>query len=248
LGHHGGGTELVEGSPWVLVYMSWVVIAVLVGVSFIATRRLRKIPGPLQSLLELAVTGLFNFIESVIGPGGRKYAPFIATFFLYILLMNLLGIIPFFKSPTSGLNMTAALALCAFFYVQYQAVRANGLLGYIKHMMGEPIWLAPLMLPIHVIGELAKPLSLSIRLFGNIFGEDKIIIILAGLLYASKFVLARYLPIQLPMLFFAIFTSIIQALIFTVLTAAYVTIMIGHSEEHSEKEPINHKTMQIKEA
>jgi len=247
LEHNGSGTGLVEGNPWILVYMSWVVIAVLVGVSFFATRRMQKIPSRLQSLLELTVTSLFNFIESVIGHGGKKYAPFIATLFLYILLMNILGIIPFFKSPTSGLNMTVALALCSFFYVQYQAIRANGLLGYIKHLMGEPIWLAPLMLPIHIIGELAKPLSLSIRLFGNIFGEDKIIIILAGLLYASKIVLVRYLPIQLPMLFFALFTSIIQALIFTVLTAAYVTIMLGHEEEHSEKEA-GGQIMQIKEA
>jgi F-type H+-transporting ATPase subunit a len=211
--------------------MSWIVIAALAILAYLGTRRMRKVPGPLQNVLEMTVSSLFNFIESVIGPGSRKYCPFVATLFLYILVMNVMGVIPGFKSPTSGLNMTVALALCAFFYVQYSAIRANGLWGYIKHMTGEPIWLAPLMLPIHLIGELAKPLSLSIRLFGNIFGEDKIIVILAGLVALSHMPVVKYIPIQFPMLLFAVFTSVIQALIFTVLTAAYITIMVAHGDE-----------------
>ena len=226
-----GGSALIEGNPWTLVGMSGIAIIVLALLSFFGTRRMTRVPGSLQNVLELLVSGLFNFIESIIGPDGRKYAPFIATLFIYILFMNVMGVVPGLKSPTNGLNMTVALALCAFSYVQYSAIRANGLVGYIKHFLGEPIWLAPLMLPIHIIGELAKPLSLSIRLFGNIFGEDKIIVILAGLMALSKMFLLKYVPIQFPMLIFAVFTSVIQALIFTVLTAAYITIMVVHGDE-----------------
>jgi F-type H+-transporting ATPase subunit a len=211
--------------------MSWIVIIVLSLIAYFGTRRLRKIPGPFQNALELVVSGLFNFIEGIIGPGGRRYAPFIATLFIYILFNNLLGIIPGFRSPTSGLNMTIALALAAFAYVQYQAIRVNGLWGYIKHFWGDPWWLGPLMFPIHIIGELAKPLSLSIRLFGNIFGEDKIIVILAGMsLYVFK-PWIKVIPIQFPMMAFAVFTSFIQALIFTVLTAGYLTVLISHEHE-----------------
>ena len=227
----GHGSSLVEGNPWTLVGMSGLVILVLAGVSYFGTRKPKRVPGPLQNLLEMAVTGLFSFVESVIGPQGRKFAPFMSTLFLYILAMNLLGLIPGFRSPTSGLNMTVALALCSFLYVQFQGIRLNGPWGYVKHLMGEPIWLAPLMFPIHIIGELAKPLSLSIRLFGNIFGEDKIIVILAGM---SPFLIKPWLkclPIQFPMMPFAVFTSLIQALIFMVLTAAYLTLMVGEHEE-----------------
>jgi F-type H+-transporting ATPase subunit a len=231
LEHHGSG--LVEGNPLTLVAMSWIVIVGLSLAALIGMRKRERIPGPLQNLLEIAVSGMFGFIEGIIGPGSRKYSPFVATLFFYILSMNLLGVIPGLRSPTGGLNMTIALALCAFGYVQFQAIRQNGVIGYIKHFWGDPWWLGPLMFPIHIIGELAKPLSLSIRLFGNIFGEDKIIVILAAM---SPIILKpwlRLLPIQFPMMALAVFTSFIQALIFTVLTAGYLTLFLTHSDEAS---------------
>ncbi|MDO8682125.1 MAG: F0F1 ATP synthase subunit A [Armatimonadota bacterium] len=227
--HHGSG--LVEGNPWTLVGMSWIVILTLAIISYLGMRNRGKIPGPLQSILEFAVSGMFNFIEGIIGHDGRKYAPFITTLFFYILFLNLLGIIPGLRSPTSALNMTIALALCSFFYVQFQAIRQNGPVKYVKHFWGDPWWLGFLMFPIHIIGELAKPLSLSIRLFGNIFGEDKIIVILAAM---SPYIIKpwlKLLPIQFPMMAFGVFTSFIQALIFTVLTAGYLTVLISHAEE-----------------
>jgi F-type H+-transporting ATPase subunit a len=226
---HHAGSALVEGNPWALVAMSWLVIIVLSLVAIIGLRKRDKIPGPLQNMLEIAVSGMFGFVEGIIGPGSRKFAPFVATLFFYILLMNLIGVVPGLKPPTGGLNMTIALALCAFAYVQFQAIRHNGLIGYLKHFWGDPWWLGFLMFPIHVIGELAKPLSLSIRLFGNIFGEDKIIVILAAM---SPFLLhkawLRFVPIQFPMMALSVFTSFIQALIFTVLTAGYLTLMLTH--------------------
>lgn len=232
MGHHEG-SGLVEGSPWALVLMSWIAIFFLGLLAYLGTRRLNKVPGPLQNVLEFMVDGLFNFIEGIIGPGGRKYAPFIATFFIYIVVMNLMGLVPGFRSPTSGLNMTIALGLLSFFYVQYQAIKHSGFKNYIMHFWGEPKWLGPLMFPIHIIGELAKPMSLAIRLFGNIFGEDKIIIILAGL---SPYIIVPWLkvvPVQFPMMIFAVFSGFIQALIFIVLTAGYLTVMIAHDEEET---------------
>jgi len=212
--------------------MSGIVIVILLIGSYLGMRRPSKVPGGLQNLLEMIVSGLYDFVESIIGPCGRNFAPFIATIFLYILFMNLIGLVPLMRSPTSSLNTTIGLALTAFCYVQFQAMRAHGILGYIRHFVGEPLWLAPLMFPIHVIGELAKPLSLSIRLFGNIFGEDKIIVILAGM---SPYIIKpwiKFVPVQFPMMAFGAFTSFIQALIFTVLTAGYLTVLVGsHTEE-----------------
>ena len=122
-------------------------------------------------------------MRGIIGPGGERHTPFIATLFLFILLNNLIGMVPGALAPTSSLNTTIALALITFAYVQIEGVRAHGVVGRLKHFMGPTPALAPLMFPIEIIGELARPLSLSIRLFGNIFGEEQVIFILAGLAY-----------------------------------------------------------------
>jgi len=105
-------------------------------------------------------------------------------------------------------------------------------LSYIKHFVGEPIFLAPLMLPLHIIGEIAKPISLSVRLFGNIFGEDTILVILAGMSPYIIFKWLRIIPVQFPMMVFALFTSLVQALIFSVLTMGYLALLLGEHEAH----------------
>ena len=230
---HGSGSSLVEGNPWVLPIMSGIIIVILVIVSRLGTRRLQKTPGRLQGFLELIVGGLGNFVEGILGPGGRKYAPFIGTLFIYIAFMDILGIVPMMRSPTANLSTTLALALMAIGYVQLQAIRSIGVWGYIKHFLGEPIYLCPIMLPIHTIGEIAKPISLSVRLFGNIFGEDTIIVIMAGLSMPIVFDWLRIVPVQLPMMVFAVFTGFVQALIFSVLTVGYLALFLGeHGEAH----------------
>ena len=224
-----------EGSPWLLLAMSGFVMLILTVISVLGTRRLRKIPETTgQGLIELIVSSLNNFVVGIIGPGGEKYVPFIGTIFIYILSMNLLGLIPGFKAPTSNLSITIAMALVVFVMYNYYGIRAVGVRKYLMHLVGEPIWLFPLMLPIHIIGELARPLSLSIRLFGNIFGEETILVILAGMSLA----IIRYhgipvlaLPFQFPMMLFAVFTSFVQAMIFAVLSAIYISIAVSH-EEH----------------
>lgn len=221
-----------EASPWLLFAMSVLVAIGLALFGILSTRRLEKIPTRrIQSVAEFIVQSLDNFVVGIIGPKGRTYTPFIGSLFLYILTMNLLGLVPLFKSPTSSLSITIPLALIVFVVYNYAGIREVGLVPYLKHLAGEPIWLAPLMLPIHVIGELARPLSLSIRLFGNIFGEETVLAILAGL----TFVIIPYvvaIPTQFPMMLFAIFTSFVQALVFTMLTTIYISVAIANHEEH----------------
>lgn len=226
-----------EASPWLLLAMSVLVIVVLAVVSILGTRRLSKIPTTRsQGMLELIVSSLNNFVVGIIGPGGEKYTPFIGTLFIYILTMNLLGLVPGFKAPTSGLSITVALALIVFAMYNYYGIKESGFVPYMKHLIGEPLWLAPLMFPIHVIGELARPLSLSIRLFGNVFGEETILVILAGM----SFALIKYhgipvvtVPVQFPLMVFAVFTSFVQALVFSMLTTIYISIAVAGHEEHA---------------
>jgi F-type H+-transporting ATPase subunit a len=221
-----------EASPWLLFGMSAFVAVILALFGILSTRRLEKLPTRrVQSVAEFIVESLNNFVVGIIGPKGSKYTPFIGSLFLYILMMNLLGLIPMFKSPTSGLSITISLALVVFVVYNYAGIREVGFIPYLKHLAGEPVWLAPLMLPIHVIGELARPLSLSIRLFGNIFGEETVLAILAGL----TFVIIPYvvaIPTQFPMMLFAIFTSFVQALVFTMLTTIYISVAISSHEGH----------------
>jgi F-type H+-transporting ATPase subunit a len=135
-----------------------------------------------------------------------------------------LGIVPGFLSPTANLNMTIALALVVFGATHYAGARRHGVLGYVRGVAGAPLWLAPLMLPIHLIGELARPVSLSLRLYCNIFGEDQVIVGLLGL--AALIFNATHhllpLPIHLPIVLLAIFTSFVQALVFLMLSASYI--------------------------
>lgn len=198
-------------------------------------------PGKLQNLVEMIVEGFTSFFSSILGDKwGKHYTPFLGTLFVYILLMNWCGLIPFGKSATANWATTAPLAIMVFLYVQYTGIRRLGIAKYADHLMGEPrsvvTWiLVPLNLPIHIIGELAKPLSLSLRLFGNITGEDVLLAAFTGLGVMVLAVIGSPvgLPLQLPFYFLAILTSTIQALVFTLLAAVYFSMMLPH-EEHEE--------------
>ena len=220
-----------------LVLNTFFLIAVLTVCVVLVTRKLQRLPEAKgQNLIEFVVEQLVGFFEGILGESGKRYVPFVGSFFLVILLLNLLGLIPGLQSPTADLNTTLGFALVAVLGVQSIAIRELGFLNYLKHFVGEPWWLGPLMFPLHLIGEISRILSLSIRLFGNIFGEDTIIIILAGL---SPVLLVGhqeipYLPLQLPMMLFGLFTSFVQALVFSVLTSIYIVMFLGdhHEEEH----------------
>jgi len=221
--------------------------AITVGVCALLTRGLKRIPDRRQALVEMAVSGLDEFTAGVIGPTSRRYLPLVGTLFIYILVMNLGGLIPLWTSPTADLNVTAALAICVFLYVQYEGIRVNGVLGYVRHFVGEPVWLAPLNFPLHIISELVKPISLSIRLFGNIFGEDTVIAVLIGLV-APLVIPFKFLPLQFPMLLLALFTSVVQALVFSLLTCVYIAGATvhenGHHEESHHEGPVAHSAVE----
>jgi F-type H+-transporting ATPase subunit a len=229
---------------WEVLIFSLLVAALICLVCFIATRKPEMIPGRLQNLVEMAVEGLSNFITDILGPRhGPRYVPFLGTLFIYILFMNLFGLIPFMDSPTSSLNVTVALAIVVFLYSQFIGFKELGVVGWLDHMAGSPRdaigWgLVPLMLPIHLMGELAKPISLACRLFGNIFGEDMLLVAFAslGITILSFTHLPIGLPLQLPFLFLALLTSTLQALVFTVLSTIYFLLMLPHDDHGHEKE------------
>ncbi len=226
------------------VIFSLFIAFLLCMLAMLATRNPKLIPGPLQNGAEMVVESLYNFIIDILGPRyGPRYVPFLGTLFVYILAMNLFGLIPFMDSPTSNLNVTVALALIVFVYAQYIGFRELGVLGWVDHMAGTPRsaigWiLVPLMLPIHLMGELAKPISLACRLFGNIFGEDMLLVAFAslGITVLAFTNLPIGVPLQLPFLFLALLTSTLQALVFTVLSTIYFLLMLPHDDHGHEGE------------
>lgn len=211
---------------------SWFVIIALGVVCALGTRRMQRVPSGLQNLVEWAYESLASFIERLMPEGGRRWTPFLGTLFLYILVMNVLGVIPGFVSPTANLNMTLSLALVVFLTTHVVGVAHHGGIGYLKNLAGEPLILAPLMLPVHLITELARPVSLSVRLFCNIFGEDKVVgsLIMIGALIFNAAHYTLPLPLQLPIVLLAIFTGFVQALVFLMLSASYIAGAIegGH--------------------
>ncbi len=204
---------------WLPVIMSLMVGIFLVAISLIATRNLKIFPDGMQAFIEMIIEGFDNFFGSIMGSIAPRYVPFLGTLFLYILIMNLWGLIPLMHSPTNKLNTTIALAICVFFQTHITGVKRHGAWGYAKHF-ADPWWLAPLMAPIHIAGELARPLSLSLRLFGNMMGEDIAMAILIGL---TPFIMKVVpVPIHLIMVFLAVLFAIIQTVVFVLLSAIYI--------------------------
>jgi F-type H+-transporting ATPase subunit a len=205
-------------------------------------RRATWVPGHLQNALEWMIESMESVCGGMLGKHTDKYFPFIIALFFYVLSMNLIGIIPGFKSSTSSLDVTLALALITFLYVQITGIRNLGILGYLDHLAGSPrdlvgFIMLPVMVPVHVLGELAKPVSLSCRLFGNIFGEDTLIVVFVGasalLLKASLAALALPPMLGISALFMLLqtLTSIVQALIFALLASVYLYMMLPHEHE-----------------
>jgi F-type H+-transporting ATPase subunit a len=233
-----------------VVFFSLFIALLLCLVAWLASRRASLVPGKLQNAVEMLVESLYGFIVGILGPHhGPRYVPFLGSLFLYILAMNLFGLIPFMDSPTSSLNVTVALAITVFIYAQAIGFRRLGVVGWFDHMLGNPRnltqWLlAPLMLPIHIMGEFAKPISLAARLFGNVFGEDMLLVafVSLGITTLAFSGLPLGLPLHLPFLFLALLTGVLQALVFTVLSTIYFLLMLPHEEhaEHAEGAPATH--------
>lgn len=232
------------------------IVLILSIAAMLGTRSLRpKDIDRKQAFWELVGQAFVNFVEGIMGPGNERFVPLIGTLFLFILSMNLFGLIPGFISPTASLNTTVALALSVFCVVQYEGIRAHGIVAYLRHFAGEStgmgivfdLILGALMFPLHVIGEFAKPLSLSLRLAGNVFAEDAVIAIVASLSpFLYLFVKAEWakdwplFPAQIIILPLMIFFGMIQAFVFSMLSTIYISLMVGESHEsHEEHAPVH---------
>ena len=203
----------------VMVLIVALTLIVLLG---LASRRLALVPRGRQNVVEMIVQLFEGLAVDTIGPQGRKFLPVIGTVGLFVFGCNMIGLVPGFMSPTSKLNVTLGCALVVFFYYHAQGVKAQGL-KYFKHFMGPIPALAPLMIPIEVISHFSRPVSLSMRLFGNIFAEELLIVIMASII-----------PFLLPLPFMAvaIFTSVIQSFVFVLLSCIYIAGAVAHEEEH----------------
>ena len=211
--------------------MSWVAVLILFVLSFFATRRMRLVPRGIQAGFEIALRFVFDQADDIVGEQSRKFYPLFLGLFLYILIGNLLGLVPGFSSPTANLNTTIALALIVFFSIHIFGIKEHGFFGYLaKFSAGVPWWLKPLMTVIELISEIARPLSLSFRLFGNLMAKEILLGILAFL--AVTFFQAggvinttlTIVPILLRplIILLGLLVGFLQAYIFTVLAMFYI--------------------------
>jgi len=239
-----------------IIVFAWIAGLLFLFISWLAMRNAKMVPGVLQNAVEWMVESMESIAGGLLGEKHiQRHFPIIGALFFYILTINMLGIIPGMKSATSSLDLTLALALITFLYVQFWGIRNLGIIGYLDHLAGSPRdaigWaMLPVMLPVHVLGELAKPVSLSCRLFGNIFGEDTLIVVFVGatavLIKASLVALAVPPMAGITALFMMLqtLTSIVQALIFSLLATVYLYMMLPHEEHgHEESNAEAHATL-----
>jgi F-type H+-transporting ATPase subunit a len=222
------------------IIAAWLACAVLIVFAILATRRMTLVPGKLQNFTEFAVEGLLAPCEQVAGVRGRSFLPLVGTLFFFILTANWMGILPLFaennwvhhvpwtaqhtaplRSANSDLNVTAAMAMIVFVWVQLTFIRSNGLFGWLKHLT----WGPPPVL--ELISEIARPVSLALRLFGNILAGEVLLLVISSLV-----------GILVPVIFmvFELFVGIVQALIFAILTLAFLSLAStphGGEEHHA---------------
>jgi F-type H+-transporting ATPase subunit a len=200
---------------------TWLVMAFLIIVPKLTLGKMEMIPGKGQNFWELIIDGLENFMAENMGEeNARLMFPMLATFAFYILVANLIGLMPGFMSPTSNLNITLGCTLIVFVTTHILGLKFHGV-KYIKHFLGPIPWLIPLMFPIEIISHLARILSLSIRLFGNIMAKETLLGIL--------FMLAGAYFAPLPILFLGVFVSLVQALVFVLLSILYFSGAMEHA-------------------
>ena len=199
-----------------VVFMTWIVFALLIVLGLAASRKRNILPRPIQALGELIVTLLYDLTEDALGKElAKKYAPMICALFMFLLLSNWLGIIPHLEEPTKDLNTTLGLGIMGFIIAHYAGIKSKGFKAYIKEYF-QPIFF---MMPLNLIGELAKIVSISFRLFGNIMGGSIIILVVSYLTYSL--VLPPFLYA-----FFGLFVGTIQAFVFTMLTVVYISVQV----------------------
>jgi F-type H+-transporting ATPase subunit a len=202
------------------VIYSWVVMAILIVAGALAAKSVTLVPGKGQNFFEILVGGIEDFMITVTGEEGRWLFPLAATVFIYILTCNLIGLVPGFFPPTASLNTTLSCALVVVIFTHVIGVKYHGA-KYIKHFMGPIWWMVPIIMPIEIIGHLARILSLSFRLFGNMMGHELVLGIL--------FFLAGAFFAPLPIMALGIFVALVQAFVFFLLSIMYFSGAMEHA-------------------
>jgi F-type H+-transporting ATPase subunit a len=206
-----------------LIIVAWTVLCLILRRSLSV-----ESPGKLQIVIEDGVAAIQGMMHDYVGDKAPRYLAIVVTMFVFIVTGNLMGLIPGLKSPTSNINVTLGCALTVAVYYHIQGVRAQGIWHYLKHFAappGAPLFIAPIMLPIEIISHISRVLSLTLRLFGNIFAEDLVIVIL--------FSIVPFL-VPLPMMFLGIITALLQAYIFVLLTTIYLGGAVATEHEQNE--------------
>ncbi len=199
-----------------VILMTCIVISVLIVFGFFAARKASILPGPVQVLGELFITTFYGLTEDALGKElSKTYAPLICALFMFLLFCNWIGLFPHMHEPTKDLNTPLSLGLMGFVIAHYTGIKTKGIGTYLKEYC-HPIFL---MAPLNVIGELAKVVSISFRLFGNIMGGSIIILVVSYLTYSV--LLPPFLNF-----FFVIFIGAIQAFVFTMLTLVYISVQV----------------------
>jgi F-type H+-transporting ATPase subunit a len=228
MGFHFTGHYVIP--PFMVMVM--LIVAGLTILSLLVRSRLSvENPGTLQIVMEDGVGAVVGLLEEWIGPTGRQYLPLLGTLGIFILCGNYMGLVPGLMAPTSSINVTLGCAITVWVYYHFHGIKTQGIVNYIKHFWappGAPWWIGFLYLPIEIISHSARVMSLSLRLFGNIFGEELVIIIL--------FSIVPFLA-PLPMMFLGLVTGGLQAFIFVLLSIIYLqgAVAVEHHDEVDAK-------------
>src|SRR6476659_8026194 len=244
LGKFGSSAEAAFGPytpenaiPWYTVMFFIACILSIVIIWILKGRLSSEEPSHGQQTLEVSVLALRSMVEDIIGPHGLKYFPIVMTFGVLILVSNLMGLLPLFMSPTSATSVTFALGLSSFLYYNYIGINENGLCGHLKHLAGPIWWIAPLIFPIELISNFIRPFSLGIRLFGNLFADEKVMETLSHLAPPWTW------PAPILLMPLSVFVALIQTFVFILLSQLYLSEVshaphdshAAHAEDESEE-------------
>lgn len=204
--------ELAEYGYFNHVTYAWLCMAILIVVAVLISRKLTLVPGRLQNFMEVITNEIERMIRETMGPKGLAYFPLIVSLAMFLLVSNLIALVPGCAPPTANLNTNLALALVVFAMTHIIGLKEHGM-KYVKHFIGPIWWLTPIVLPIEIIGHLARPVSLSLRLFGNMYGHEIVLMIFFGLVP---------ILVPIPMMVMGILVALIQTFVFTLLTMIYI--------------------------
>lgn len=233
LGYFGTTPEAAFGPytaetaiPWYTV-MFFIACVLSVAIIWIMKGKLSESePGGGQQTLEVSVLAVRNMIQDIIGPHGLKYFPIVMAFAVLILVSNLMGLFPLFMSPTAATSVTFALGLSSFLYYNYIGISENGIYNHLKHLAGPVWWIAPLIFPIELISNLIRPFSLGIRLFGNLFADEQVMVTVSNLAPPWTY----FVPVALMPL--SVFVALIQTFVFILLSQLYLSEVSHAPHEH----------------